>query len=215
MLPGFGAMPLRRELASLFRRDSAKLRAALSAAAAGANSDITHGVSMVLLGSVTAAASATINFDATVIGNYSEIFFMLEDVKLSVDGTSLGLRQSHDNGATVQVTNYAFHRSALDSSSATYLASVTASGAEIVLGVFGNDTSETISGQVRLSNPASATGFKKILWDMGGSTTSGAVVRCAGAGLCKTLETAVNYIRFLPASGTITSGTIRAYGIRK
>lgn len=37
MMPGLGALPLRRGLANLFRRDAAKLRAALSAAGLSAN----------------------------------------------------------------------------------------------------------------------------------------------------------------------------------
>lgn len=166
------------------------------------------------ISSQTASSSSALNF--TGLGNYSQITFVINDLKPATDNVRLYMRTSTDNGSTYDSSagnySYVFQGGTTGGSDLATTGSSSATEIHLCTGV-GNDTNEAANGTVILYNPTSAA-YKMIASDIVSIGATGVLSRCEGGGM-RISAADVDAVRFLFASGNIASGTIYAYGLKK
>jgi hypothetical protein len=172
---------------------------------------------MVLLEEKTASASASLDFAACISSVYDEYMIDFVNVLPATDGTNLRMRMSTDGGST-------YDSSALYGSACMVwrAGAVSQNGAEsgatsIDLSGFNIENTVTqggLSGSIKLFGPGNAASWKTILGQV--AYVDNATFRL-GINVRGHYEstTVVNAFQFFMASGNITSGTIRVYGISK
>ena len=172
------------------------------------------GASLVLLANTTLADDATADFTG-LSDTYDEYLFIMTNIVPNTDSAYLTMRVG-DSGSYRSDGTYRFHTSVLSDTSASYAGNVATTGTSITLtDNIGNATAESFSCEVRLSAPANVNSVKPIYWQgysvdnlAQGTTVVG------GGGYYGTVLT-VDRVQFLLSSGTISSGKIRLYGIKK
>lgn len=178
---------------------------------------MSSGVSdFVKISSATASASATIDF-TNLSGTYNSYVIIANDIAPSVDGASLWLRTSTDNGSTYDsgASDYSWGWQWLQHAVAIN-ANRTADEADsqIVISTagVGNAANEVYTGQIILFNPA-GTGYTFCKFQGISINNTGDPYNNEGSG--RRISTAdVDAIRFLFSSGNIASGTFTLYGIK-
>jgi hypothetical protein len=175
----------------------------------------------VLLESHTASASSTLDFTTrnaadftgpTFQSDFDEYVVELVNVKNATNTQALHMRISPDSGSSwVAGSNY--HSGFMfGASNGSHSISNSSGAAQVLLMTGVDNTSEGVSGSVKLFDPF--TGFRKSgTFDLYAPQAI-AVMRAAGF-LLNTGTATYNAIQFYYASGNITSGTIRVYGISK
>ena len=166
-----------------------------------------------LLSTVTASASATVDVETTFDGTYETYALVAAGVVLSVDGTDLLLRMKI-GGTYLSTSTYGYHSSVPKSSGASYSAFDSTAGTSILMVRPGNVGGEGTNFNLYVDNPSSTALQKQVYWKGSSIDSDGAVVNLSGAG-ANTGTAALTGLRFLPGSGTVTTGTFRLYGIRK
>lgn len=170
---------------------------------------------LVLLEQHTAAASASLDFTTGITSTYDSYVMQLINILPASAAQNLQFRVSTDAGVSYDTTGAYY--GALDINPNTGASGVTqtnAATAGVVFPAVDNTASSGgVSGEVRLFNPLSAAIRKHATVHVLGSRAADVAV-ATGIIVWNTI-TAVNAIRFLFASGNITSGTIRLYGVAK
>lgn len=174
------------------------------------------GGSLVLLEQHTAAASASLNFAASISATYDEYLIEFLNVLPATNTTKLFMRMSTNAGATYDAgANYSF--AALSSNRfATSTTGADSGAAQIqLMNSSADNTVATggICGSLRLFSPGSPTQHKGVRASLM-FVTSGTLESCESSGFYRSL-TAVNAFQFLMSAGNIASGTIRVYGVAK
>ncbi len=185
----------------------------LAAGSASGNSVRYEQLSMDFLASGTASASATLDF--TNLSNYSAILFVLEHVLPTTNAVNLHVRVSIDNGANYIASGYDYALWVVNAAGATGAQSST--GANQMLASanpLGNSSNVGANGTVLATGLDSATAAKYFNIDTSYGSSTPSNERAIGTGVNSTTS-AINAVRFLMSSGSIASGTIRAFGIRK
>ncbi len=77
-----------------------------------------------------------------------------------------------------------------------------------------NSALKPFSGTYRLFNPQSTTAYKYVVGQVGYVDNSDTIIGATVTGIYRS-TTAVTGVQFIPETGTITSGTIRIYGVAK
>lgn len=161
---------------------------------------------LILLSTVTASASATVDVESTFSSTYETYFITLSDVV----PTDL-LRVLLKIGGSYVTSNYAYTMSRRN-------------GTDPVDTYYGRtSTSDSTSTYIRLQNgaattsmifyvysPAAATGGKRVNWVGTGGSTQAEYFNGTGS---NSTAGALTGVRFQPQTGSITSGTFRLYGI--
>lgn len=166
------------------------------------------GSGAVFLSSATASASATLDFASSIDSTYNVYMFVIQDLIPSVDGATYRVRTSSDGGSSydASASNYAYQYnnagSAVTSGAQTYIQ---------ISEAVGNTTGEKLDAILYLNNP-SGTDYTQCLWHAGVLNNSASPRMSIGMGIRKQ-QAIVDAIRFYPSSGTITSGTIKMYGL--
>ncbi len=159
----------------------------------------------VLIESLTASNSTALDFDSADFDDYDVIEFRLEAVLPATDGANLTARMSTDGGSTYISSNdynHAGNQATSGAANAAY-GGTAQTGWVIVPAV--DNAAGGIYGTIR----AQRTGHLE--WQVQFFNTSAVLVSAVGNGW----RTATfNAMRFLMSSGNITSGTIRAYGLK-
>lgn len=165
---------------------------------------------IVLLSTVTASASATMDVETTFDGTY-DVYELVVSGLIVASAGALNLRMK-TAGAYVTSASYAYHASKLAVGSAAYAANVSTGAAQVLLfddagGSGGCDLT------IRIHNPASTSLQKSLYWrGHAFDSTSARLQALSGAGH-NSFTTALTGIRIFSAAGNITSGTARLYGI--
>jgi len=170
-----------------------------------------------LLQSVTASASATMDFTFFDNAIYRYYEFELENVKPTTDGADLYVRTSTDGGST-----YDAGASDYGSAGIVYAAggAVTGLGSGAATHIplnpsaagLGNAAGERgMTGTLKLSN-AGLAAQARILFNGMYDNQSNAMVWVSSGGH-RVADQDTTALRFLMSSGTIASGTIRMYGL--
>lgn len=167
----------------------------------------------VLLSSQTASASSSIDF--VLPSGFDSYVVKVLDVKLATDAIDLHLLTSTNGGSSYDTggTDYAYQYVGANAAGAP-ATEASASAAQIVLNIanLGNDTNEFASMIVECVRPANAN-YTTFLITGAGIESTGNQINWSGYG--RRLSAAdVDAIRFIAASGNITSGIFKLYGIR-
>ena len=182
--------------------------------------------SMVLIKTLTASNSANLSFvhgsSSVVLDNtYPVYLFKFINIHTVSDNQKLQFNMSTDSGSNynvaktttcVQSYHYENNVEAIlaydtgdDATQATGNITLTAAG-------IGSDNDESLSGEMYLFNPSSTAFVKHFLITVNVHINALSLQTIMG-GYGNT-SSAIDAIKFLPASGNIDSGTIKLYGIK-
>lgn len=168
---------------------------------------------LTLLSRQTASASSNLNFTSLVTSSYDYYELHLVNILHSSGSAVPWLRASTDNGSTYLSTAnpYAYQMSSYTLDGTASPTNTGATANQLALLTVGSNNS--LNGVIKIYNPLStAVAYGKMVnWDiMDGNQTS-----LAGRGNFVGASTsAVNAFRYLPSTGTITSGYILLYGFK-
>lgn len=181
----------------------------------------TDGASKVLLGSATAAASASLTFTSLLSSTYD--IYELEFVNLvpATDAQNLLLRLSIDNGATYKAgaADYQYYVNGINNAGAAV--TPVSGGATAILIASGTSNVATdggVNGIVRIYAVNNTNARKWTTSHLTCYTTAagGQVMPGGGNTVLAALSTsAVNALQLLMGAGNLTSGAVYLYGIRK
>lgn len=171
------------------------------------------GGSLTLIASVTAAASATVNFSNNLSATYDNYLIVMERVVPATNGTNLQMQIGTGAGPTYQTTNY----------SGTYFYQTTTTGGGGTVstshilsfpGRHGNSTLNGGGGYLYLHNANDATNYKPVsgqftYYDSTNTTMQGVSSFSTWQG-----ATVLTSLRFSMAAGNITTGIFKLYGIK-
>lgn len=170
---------------------------------------------LVWLSTVTASASATVDIETTFSSTYDNYVIIGTNIVCSVNGSQLYCRPKVGGVYDDTTSNFFCHVADLNSNSAAYAANANngAQGQWAVLRSVSNVAAQPASLNMYIYRPATAANMKSISWH--GVTRQSAGTTCydCGSGQHTNTANALTGIRFLPDSGTITTGTFRLYGI--
>lgn len=192
----------------------AGVAAAIAGAAAG---------DWVLLDTQTASASATLDFTSSITAAYDNYVFIIQDVRPATDNRALVMRTSTDNGSSYDASaaDYVWRQNSTDYDDAANTINVggaSATGIHLAgkdnsgsVGI-GNLAAEGVSCIVYLYNPLGTVMPKRVHGHCNYSNSAGteSFDEVFGA---RDATANVDAVRFLMASGNITSGKIKMYGI--
>lgn len=181
------------------------------------------GGGLVLLASLIASASASLDVTtrnasgqsgAIIQSDFDDYLIELLNIKNATNTQDLLMKLSTDGGSTYDATNYYYGASNVShtGSTGTYFGGPFASTSWKIFPVLDN-SSDGLSAVIKLFNPA-ASAFRKSMIMDGTIADSSLAYRFAGFGTWND-NTAVNAFQFLMASGNITSGIVRIYGLEK
>lgn len=176
--------------------------------------DAAAGGSMVLLSTVTASASATVDIETTFDSTYDA--YILEITGLTAATNNVTLSMQMKLAGAYATSLYRYHVQKNTSLGATYSAVSSAADTSVSMAdQVGNNAADSMDFQVKIANPAS-TAFKKIVMFRGSGfyTASARVHHIIGS--CSNDGTgALTGLRFALSSGNIAAGDFRLYGIAK
>lgn len=174
---------------------------------------------VVLLSTVTANNSATVDVETTFDGTYDK--YVLEIVGLVPQTTGTHLSARLKLGGSYVTSNYVFGLLYTASSAAggaiSYDTSTSTAETSViqVARSISNNAGDNTHIQIHIANPASTSFFKHIHWIGSAMNDGGPTTKFLhGHGGEHATTSAMTGIRFLMSSGNITSGTFRLYGIK-
>lgn len=163
------------------------------------------GLSLLTSQPVTTAVAA-VDFTTRIDSTFEEYWVNFQNVLTTVDVNSINVRTSTDGGAT------------FDSGASDYN-SQGGTAAQVALSTLqGPTNSATYGGQsgwVRFINPAKASGYKSIFWEVGSWRYDFAGHYSGRGAHSRSNAAAINALRFFADTSTIKSGLFKLYGIRK
>ena len=177
---------------------------------------------MVLLSTATASSSATIDFTSGIDSTYKEYIFKFISIHNATDAADFqfqvdtGSNTSYNQ--TITSSGFAAYNQEDDSarSVATHSGSAVLhqeTGFQDLGRSLGNDNDQSLSGQLHLYEPSSATFVKHFIGVINEYANDDGTNQRFVAGYVNT-TTAITRIRFKMDSGNIDSGTIKMYGIK-
>ena len=171
--------------------------------------------SMVLLQTVTASSSATVDLETGIGTTYDDYVIIADGVRPATDGEVLNCRLKQA-GAYVTSASYYYHADVSSATAATY-SGINGSGVgQIALSAALDNASSTssLSFTMDLQNVNSAALDSGVTWRGRNRSDSAAVQRADGVGSLSGAGV-IQGVRFFMGSGNIEVGTFRLYGIRK
>lgn len=176
------------------------------------------GGGLTLLSTQTAAASASLDFDNVFSATYDSYLIVFENLVFSAQNMFLG-QYGTGGGPTYQTSNYL---STNESDNTTSMAlDVKQSGVKSVAGLVlspdrgGTTQLSVLSGRMMVYgvNDTGVSDYKRATWELSAYYPSGGEHTFSCSGGLWTQTTALTSIRFVPGSGTITTGRIKVYGL--
>ena len=176
---------------------------------------------LVLLSTVTASSSATVDIETTFDSTYDAYLLVVSGMRVSSDGDTINVRLKI-GGSYISSGTYIGNTTTQGSNTADTAGTAYGPGAGSTFIKFdpvgqGNGASESSNYNVYINTPSSTALQKQITWN-GGSMSNGSSTQrqwyIAGAA-SNSGTSALTGIRFYAASGSIASGSFRLYGIAK
>jgi hypothetical protein len=165
---------------------------------------------LVLLSTVTASTSATLDIETTFDATYDAYLIVVSALTIST-ATTLNARLKVSG--SYSSANYAYHAASGSAGSTAYGGAAALAAAQIQLApTVGSNAGDTCNLSIYVTNPASTARTKHIFWQ-GGANVSTNLYQVHGAGF-NTSTAALTGIRLFPGAGNFPSGTVRLYGIR-
>lgn len=163
----------------------------------------------VLLGTVTASAQASADFNNLITSTYDDYVVVVNNYMPATNAQTILLRVGTGATPTYQSTNYT--NSALQT---TGVSSPT-NGACLFTGQYNGVTTEVYNGIAYILNAVNATNFKSILFHGNGWHNTTPTCSYSMGIACWRDATALTSIQLIPGSGNITNATVYFYGIKK
>lgn len=173
------------------------------------------GGGLTMLEEHVAAGSASLDFDDWRNDTLYDAYEIHFENLVSASNSILYVRVSTDGGSSYIST--ASYNWLITGGYSTNSFTVSGAGTSAILGRETNTTlagGGSFNGRLRLVNPGGTTVYKSFLGDVQWLDNSIGLVSATWAGTYNA-TTAVNAFQVLMASGNITSGTVRIYGIPK
>lgn len=172
------------------------------------------GSALTLLSTVTASNSATMDIETTFSSTYDKYLISVTGLVCQTDGQQLQMLLKI--GGTYLTSGYVYFENRTQSSTSTFAGTneSIAGPANFVSvhSILGNVGGENATFDLYISNPASAT-LQKLFYFLGAGHTNANEVRYIQGIGCNTNTAALTGVRLKMASGNITSGVARLYGI--
>ena len=166
-----------------------------------------------LIATATASDSAALEFTTGIDATYTTYLFSLNDIQ-PASAVALHIR-FYVGGSLDSSSNYDYVCRAASTDGSLYLNSgQTSAMININYSAMDTDTEDTQFSNVWLSNPASTVSYQKIMWQNHNITSNIGYAEFGCGTLRTSATTATTGIKFYGASGNITSGTIRMYGLK-
>ena len=191
-----------------------------SVASITALAQVSAGDGITLISSQTASSSASLSFTTGIDSTYRTYLFKFINMHPATDNVNFTFNMSTDGGSNYNVTKtttnfYAYHDEADTGTALGYdsgfdLAQSTSY--QVLRNSIGNDSDQSVSGQMFLFSPSSTTFVKHFLSRVNGSQYADYTVETNVSGYGDTTS-AVDAIDFKYSSGNIDAGTIYMYGI--
>jgi hypothetical protein len=167
---------------------------------------------LVLLSTVTASSSATVDVESTFNSTYDNYMIAIAGLTVSVNNTALLIQLKI--GGTYLTSGYYYGSVVIYDSVGTYVAQRGTNSSQITAtdgNVLKSQADASLSGNVWLSNPTSTAFSKAIRFHLNNSysTSNQAMI---GGGL-NAGTSALTGVRFKGDTGNIVAGTFRLYGI--
>jgi hypothetical protein len=158
------------------------------------------GLEFVTSGTISAAGS----LDLTIPSDVDEMEIVIWNLIPATDAQALWLRLSQSASFLTGATDYQY---AYVQTTQASVAGVSASDTKIILtSTLGTNTNERATVSVRVFKPNAASTYKSVLWHATARLSDGAVYVYTGGGELIANSNAIDGIRFMMASGNITSG---------
>jgi hypothetical protein len=172
---------------------------------------------LVLIDTKTASASASLDFTTGINSTYEEYVLELVNVVVGTAGQNLHFRTSTDGGANFDAGASDYFYAGNSWTSAGVSTVISSAGASQILmanNVTGTASHGGVSGSIRFYNPAGAVAFKQFIFDLinSRSATTVDMIRLAAS---RAAAADIDAVRLIANSGTVLSGTVRLYGVRK
>lgn len=169
-----------------------------------------------LLTTQTASVSTSLDFTSSIDSTYNTYLFIFDDIVSSIANTSLVAETSSDGGATWGTSTNDYNQIIHLTAPGIHTIGIPITTSITIFGLFSAFDMEIkpVSGMMYLYNP-SALSKTKFRSTAGGDIGIGATITAAdttGSGFTKS-ALALNAIRFKVIGGTITTGTIKMYGL--
>ena len=175
------------------------------------------GAGMVLLSTVTASNSSTVDIETTFDSTYASYMLIASNLRSSSDGGILRGRMKI-GGSYITTETYNFHMNRSSSGSHNYLGTGTYNTPSIMLNDgIGNASTHSASFTMSIDDPANTTLYKKIHWEGSRVVAGGAKHAGFTSGTAHSVSSAnaLTGLRFYIESANIVSGIFRLYGIAK
>jgi len=167
-----------------------------------------------LIETQTASSSASIAFTTGINSAYKKYIIEVIDAVPATDGTNFKLTCSTDGGSSYLSSGYKYV-AATHNSAGSLAGDNNNAGSSIFLNftstTVGNVSGENISIQIEIYNPAGSA-LKNIMYRTTYQNTAANIAMTYGSGTLGTTST-VNALKIDCATGNITSGTFKLYGI--
>lgn len=164
--------------------------------------------SMVLLDTKTASASSSLDFTGVMTSSFNSYYLYLDDMVFSASAIH-GIRYSINNGSTWISSNYSTQEITRTMGAST--ATTTFIGGHNLLrlrDVNFNETDGSIWIQAVNAPISARAGLSRM------TLLTDSLTIFDAWGINTSIASVINALQIIPASGTITSGTARLYGIR-
>ena len=176
--------------------------------------------SQVLISEQTASASASIEFTSGIDSTYPIYKFEFINIHPSVDGSLLQFNMSTDGGSTYAVTKTstffrAGHDEADTTTELTYITGRDRAQStldQVLHQNLGTGSDESMSGYLRIFNPASTTFVKHFLSEVSANNTNNKLEQNFIAGYANTTS-AINAVKFVTSANLIESGDFLLFGV--
>ena len=165
----------------------------------------------VLLATLTASASSSLEFTAFDATKYHGYEFVFDEIKTSVDA-NVRMRTSADGGSTFDsgVSDYSWW---YDANGSTFN-DITSDAITMHNGQLDTSSNITFCGKAYLSSPDATTNYTQFTGAASSSRAGGSLKNNVFAG-CRNSAAVVNGWQVYPDAGTITSGNVYVYGLVK
>ncbi|MDP6586822.1 MAG: hypothetical protein QF535_19355 [Anaerolineales bacterium] len=177
---------------------------------------------VVLLSSQTASDSASITFTGLMTSTYGEYIFKFYNCNPATDSQQFSFQVNATDGADFNdsAITSTYFRSTQNEAGNSWLLSYTADKDQAEGTAFqplsvgtGSDTDESCAGELHIFNPSSTTYVKHFIAITNEAHSSIYTVNSNIAGYIND-TTAIDDIQFKFASGNISSGTIKMWGVK-
>ena len=168
---------------------------------------------LVLLSTVTASSSSTVDIETTFDGTYDSYVIMATNVKPASNNQNLKCR--FKISGSYLTANYYLHRNKSNSSSANYFGvSASNDGDLVIASGLASSNNHHLNFNLYISQPAITNKFHTVHWN--GSHIDGNQYSVEASGVAYNQNTgALTGIRFQCGSGTVEIGTFKLYGVAK